>query len=73
MGIWRGDTETKAAYRREILTFIKLWTSKKADWRKGSGQLCFALQGATLNKIRFESMEVRDNLDKGTSEKWRSH
>lgn len=55
------------------MTFIKLWSSEKASWRQGSGQLCFALQMPTLNEIRFENTEVRDNLDEGTSEKWRSH
>lgn len=55
------------------MTLIKLWTSEKADWRKGSGQLCSALQMATLNEIGFENMEVRYNLDKGTLEKRRSH
>ena len=55
------------------MTFIKLWSSEKASWRQGSGQLCFALQMPTLNEIGFENTEVRDNLDEGTSEKWRSH
>lgn len=56
--------------RRKPKAFAESWTIEKTDWRKGSGQLSFILQMATLN---FENMEVSSNTDRETLEKWRSH
>lgn len=71
-----GDPVMRAAYKcflgqEENHGICWLTDQWEESLEERSGQLCFALEVATLNEIRFDNVEVMDNHGKGTlEERW---